>query len=188
MTAPDVAEAARATLSRQHYRCLTCDRPFQQFLGVNLPVDLVVKQMRRVRCPYCGGKKIGMGEGRTLAEDRSMRTQIDGPPELRAGLWLAEGEVGTSSKTITWFMLGQIERYPDVAAPSDLDDVRRCLILLDRVPEWAERMPEMVSLPQWERLASAWATIADAYLAECPNLDRLAPRAQELLNATRPKS
>lgn len=178
-----LADAHCATLSRQHFRCRTCDRPFQQFIGMNLPGNMVMKQMTAIRCPYCGGKKIGLGEGRTLAEDRAMRTSLTGTPDLRAGLWLAEGETGTSSATIAHFMLGRIDGFAEVSAPRDLDDLRRCLLLLDRIPEWAERMPEMADVPGWERLAPAWANLSASYLRERPDLDGPAPEPKDLLDA-----
>ena len=142
-----------------------------------------VAQMMQLRCPFCDGNKITMGEGRSLSEDRALRHITSGPIELRAGLWLASGEIGTSSKTIAWFMLGDADRAGERSAPHDLDDLRRCLILLDRIPEWQARMREMGSQPGWGRLAERWGELADGFLAESPDLNGPAPTTGALLSS-----
>ena len=180
-TLTTTAYDTRPRLSRQGYRCSDCNRPFQQFMGVNRPMDEYIDQMMRLRCPYCDGKKLTMGEGRSLSEDRALRHFSDGSIELRAGLWLAEGEVGTSSKTIAWFMLGTLDSTREIGAPHDLADLRRCMLLLDRIPEWQGRMPAMNSQPGWTRLADGWEQLSASFLDECPDLSGPAPQTGALL-------
>lgn len=77
--------------------------------------------------------------------------------EDRANWWIAYGEVGRSSATIWHVMTGKpMPRVGWGAAPSrpdrpyDMDDWRRCELLLDLIPEWRPRLHEVVErYPAW---------------------------------------
>lgn len=60
--------------------------------------------------------------------------------EYRALFWALHGSTGSSSKSIAQHMATGIgEGMP----PSDADDRRRCIQLLELVPEWLPRLNEM---------------------------------------------
>lgn len=86
--------------------------------------------------------------------------------EQRATKWLRDGQVGMSSRAIHDHMLGLAPRngFP---YPHDPDDLNRCLLLLDLIPEWKPRMGEMAQHnPQWAALAATWESITEAFLRE----------------------
>lgn len=81
--------------------------------------------------------------------------------EERAASWRRSGDTGASSKALWAVMMGQ---KPEKSAhPIDGADLGRCLRLLDRIPEWKPRLPEMaVVSPYWAALVENW-----------PDLERL---------------
>lgn len=67
------------------------------------------------------------------------------PIERRALFWALAGDTGVSSEALAAHMSG----YPGNARfgfmpPSDSGDRGRCIRLLELIPEWIERLPEMV--------------------------------------------
>lgn len=83
--------------------------------------------------------------------------------------WLAGGDTGQSSKAICFHMTGTPCRYWD--HPSDPDDLGRCLRLLDLIPEWKVRLPEMATRgPGWAGLVAHWSEI-DAMMREEVGVD-----------------
>ena len=73
--------------------------------------------------------------------------------------WLATGETGVSSMTIAFAALG--EPYERPGHPGDPADLRRCMVLLDRVPEAARVLPNLAATsPAWEGLVREWAALA----------------------------
>lgn len=85
--------------------------------------------------------------------------------EQRAQNWIVNGRVGSSSRTIWAHMMGATESRKSY--PHDPDDLNRCLLLLDLIPEWAPRMAEMAQHgPQWKGLAERWDEITDCFIAE----------------------
>lgn len=89
--------------------------------------------------------------------------------EERANKWIVDGRVGQSSKAIWSHMMGVAgagDRF-GVRYPLDPDDLNRCLLLLDLIPEWAPRMAEMAKYnTQWAGLAKNWGEIAECFLNE----------------------
>ena len=88
--------------------------------------------------------------------------------------WLANGERGTSSERIAEVMTGMAVVNPLLRGfsthPHDPADLRRCLLLLDLMPEWEARMQEMAaSGPEWKALAGAWHTLKWTFLGEAPD-------------------
>ena len=82
--------------------------------------------------------------------------------------WLLDGEVGSSSMTIWHVMTGEpMRRGWPPRPPLDPDDLRRCLLLLDRFPAWRERLPEVASIyPEWTRLVADWDALEKCLRAE----------------------
>lgn len=78
--------------------------------------------------------------------------------EARARAWRMGSDTGASSKVIWDVMMGQ---QPERSAyPMDGDDLGRCLRLLELIPEWKPRMPEMAAVsPYWAALVKDWADL-----------------------------
>jgi hypothetical protein len=87
--------------------------------------------------------------------------------------WLALGERGASSDTMFFTMTGvppdgyRVEnRRPHPLDPSDL---RRCLLLIEAVPELMTKISEMAAVSnEWARLSSSWSDLRGALDAESP--------------------
>ena len=75
--------------------------------------------------------------------------------------WLANGEVGISSKAMAmWLTFGKRTKDAFGAHPHDPDDMDRCLKLLHRAPGLRERLPKMAGLNQvWAALVARWDEI-----------------------------
>lgn len=85
--------------------------------------------------------------------------------EERAAKWLRDGQVGMSSRAIYCHMTGGEEKR--WSYPSDPDDLNRCLLLLDLIPEWKERMGEMATRGgAWTGLAVRWEELTTTFLDE----------------------
>lgn len=73
--------------------------------------------------------------------------------------WMLNGEHGVSSDTIFAVMIGATTptRRAFGNWPHDPDDFRRCLLLIERVPEWNSRIGEMAKLgKEWAAVAAHW--------------------------------
>lgn len=69
------------------------------------------------------------------------------PVEQRALFWALSGDTGSSSEAIARHMTdGQQYRYG--GPPSDSSDRGRCIRLLELIPEWIPRLPEMMQYDQ----------------------------------------
>jgi hypothetical protein len=86
--------------------------------------------------------------------------------------WLSEGEFGLSAYAIFHKMTGQTApRAPRATAeyPHDAADLRRCLLLLEAVPEFKERFSAMREVsPTWARLVDAWDELTTQFTIEAP--------------------
>lgn len=82
----------------------------------------------------------------------------------RAALeWLAGGHTGASSKTMCFFFLG-VGRPEAPDHPHDACDFGRCLGLLEAVPEWRSRVPELATLsPCWKAIVEQWDLLEELY-------------------------
>ncbi len=106
------------------------------------------------------------------------------PPELAdlepaAQDWAVAGEVGASSAAIfawlTGIKLAPHKSLPGSLMPADFPhdpaDLRRCRLLLEAVPSFAERfnavMPQVS--PTWAALVAQWASICGTMDRECPD-------------------
>ena len=87
--------------------------------------------------------------------------------------WLANGERGLSSETIATKLSGLDCMGFDGQKhygfhPIDPDDFRRCMKLLDQVPEFRERLYEMKDVSEvWSRLVDNWDEFEKLYYEEC---------------------
>jgi hypothetical protein len=164
----------------QSCRCRKCGKVTRYTVILPMPIDEYVEVMRRIRCVHCGARSrhLTIGEARTMAEDALTR-QSWSSERIRAANWILQGEIGLSSLSIHAHMTGDAD-FAAHQPPRDLDDMRRCILLMHHVPEWLERIPEMRDLPGWDRIAPAFATIQASHLAESPNLDGPAPATARL--------
>lgn len=97
--------------------------------------------------------------------------------------WLAVGEQGMSSCSIFWRLTGF---KPDYLAddryyshPHDPGDLRRCMLLLDQVPEFKGRMREMAGCsPEWDALAEPWDDLCATLATEVPDWMKPSPSGQ----------
>lgn len=145
-------------------RCQDCQTPFNAEVEVDIPVERWVSSMGAVRCPDCGSNSLFMGMGLSLSEDRARRRD-GGTIEERLGDWLDNGERGLSSEYVAHYMSGVEARH---AYPHDYDDLRRVILLIDRIPEWSSRMQELSEVKGWERIAPQWEAIVAAVLEADP--------------------
>jgi hypothetical protein len=84
----------------------------------------------------------------------------------RAQAWIVNGRVGMSSRSIYCHMMG-VENKRGWDYPLDPDDLNRCLLLLDLIPEWKVRMCEMSTRgKEWAGLAEKWAEISACFIDE----------------------
>jgi hypothetical protein len=112
--------------------------------------------------------------------------------------WQRRGEHGISSNAI----FSKLTGFPLTGTfgfgyPHDPDDLRRCRLLLDAVPEFAARLGEMAMCgPEWAELVVVWPVLCETMDAEiekydgakCPMTYRLMRNAIEAGQAKRPKS
>lgn len=114
--------------------------------------------------------------------------------EQRAQNWIVNGRVGQSSKAIWSHMMGIAIKNDGfgVRYPLDPDDLNRCLLLLDLLPEWVPRIDEMAQYnKQWAALVADWDQIVDSFLDEV-GLDwskaKSAPRTYQLMQTALSKA
>ena len=81
--------------------------------------------------------------------------------------WLANGETGISSKTIAYKMAGiKLDRMW-LSHPSDPGDFKRCLKLVNLIPDIRPRLGEMRSVSkEWDALIEHWKEVEDCFMDE----------------------
>jgi hypothetical protein len=78
--------------------------------------------------------------------------------------WIATGRVGASSKAMAMAACGLPN---DGSYPHDPDDLNRCLLMPDAVPEVREHFDTIAKVGVvWERLISRWAEIEACFISE----------------------
>lgn len=83
----------------------------------------------------------------------------------RAVAWWGSRDTGVSSQAIARYMQGLPRDC--TRAPIDVYDFGRCVRLLDRIPEWHERLPEMAAYgAAWAEIVAAWDVLLPIY-REC---------------------
>jgi len=85
---------------------------------------------------------------------------------LKVLKWFATGRVGSSSKCMaTYLTTGVIPVRGDY--PHDPDDLNRCLLLLEAVPELREHLHKMANVnEQWEELVEDWDALESCFINE----------------------
>ncbi len=80
--------------------------------------------------------------------------------------WLANGETGTSSKTMA-FVIG-FDVIPSRSGyPHDVSDFRRCFQLVEAAPEMRKHIYKMKAIsPIWSEFAENWEELERRYRAE----------------------
>jgi hypothetical protein len=79
--------------------------------------------------------------------------------------WLAQGEVGESSKTMAFTALGQETTFKSY--PLDPDDFKRCLKLLKAAPEVRLHFSAIRALsPTWAALIDHWDELEALFIEE----------------------
>ncbi|WP_165356648.1 hypothetical protein [Sphingosinicella sp. BN140058] len=160
-------------------RCKSCNTAFRTELPTNVPVEEWVAALYEVRCPSCGAGTGQLGIGANLSQEEDMALRIDGPADVRAANWHDRAEIGASAVSLyRYFLSGSTE---GLCVPDDLSALRRCIRLLEHVPEWTERMSELSADPKWGWLAANWPRVVDLFRAEAPTLTGPAPGTQLLL-------
>ena len=91
-------------------------------------------------------------------------------------MWLAVGERGLSSEAIALTSLGLRPTGHDASWPHDPADLRRCLLLLDAVPETREGGLLVLAkrCPKWASLVSVWDRLSETLRSEIG--ETLSPR------------
>ncbi len=82
--------------------------------------------------------------------------------------WFITGETGISSEAIACKMSG-MNNDRTYTHPLDPDDFKRCLKLVNRIPEIRTRLDEMRSVsPYWNALIEHWKEVEDSFMSEVP--------------------
>jgi len=83
----------------------------------------------------------------------------------RASEWASCGERGISSEAIWAVMMGVPADKIDASTPADAGDFNRCATLIEIIPEWKTRLPEVAALfPIWTGIVEHWDDLYKALL------------------------
>jgi hypothetical protein len=83
-------------------------------------------------------------------------------------LWLLTGERGLSSEAMVRHLTGSGSGRPD--HPYDPADLRRCRLLVERVPAIARDLANMrTASPTWARIIDHWDELCSLMDSESPN-------------------
>lgn len=79
--------------------------------------------------------------------------------------WLGNGRVGLSSKAMA-FAVAEVE-IKDKSHPYDPDDLNRCLLFLEAVPEARNHFDKIAALSEtWARLIERWEDVEKSFIDE----------------------
>jgi len=118
-----------------------------------IPIDEMTKKIDAFNQLHDDCKK-------TWTEPQANQTET---VHQRALWWIANGEVGQSSKTMWNCFMNSTKPYP-VNHPHDPDDFSRCYKLLQAIPEWRKDLDRMKPLSkQWSNLVDNWDKLTDMY-------------------------
>ena len=100
--------------------------------------------------------------------------------------WLVNGEVGESSKAMA---CAAIDLPSSGRYPHDPDDLNRCLLLLEQVPEMRGHMGKVAAMNKtWANLVERWDEIEQTFIQEVGlnwSHGRSAPKTYELMKSLR---
>lgn len=104
--------------------------------------------------------------------------------------WLANGETGLSSRTIAFKMIGITDSDTHGSCPSDPSDFKRCLKLINRIPEIRARLNEMRPISKhWNALIDNWDRLEKCFMDEVggwligKDLDKRATKTYDMMQA-----
>ena len=82
--------------------------------------------------------------------------------------WLLTGKVGVSSRAMACAVAGIAQRdWAGMNHPHDPDDLSRCLLLMQEVPEIRDHMDKVAAISnKWSRLVACWSQIERVFLDE----------------------
>ena len=81
--------------------------------------------------------------------------------------WFVNGETGSSSMTLALWLSKQKRPKKGVSFPYDRWDCRRCLLLLDAVPELRKKMHTLPELSkEWAAFYERWDELENALRME----------------------
>ncbi len=130
-----------------------------------------------------GASFVFSDEDGRVAWTAEIDTGISQKPPLER--WLAGTTTGTSSLTMVQVITGRVvlhgDRRPNV--PLDPSDFRRCMLLLEAVPELREGLPKVAeAYPAWVGLVDHWGELEALWTEEAPTrrCPKLYARIQEL--------
>lgn len=100
--------------------------------------------------------------------------------------WLASGNRGISSEAIASYLTGInfVSGHWFSNHPHDPSDFKRCMDLLEAVPEFRPRLKEMAEVsPIWAELVENWDELEKLYKEEAPTgkAPKLYDRMQEII-------
>lgn len=111
----------------------------------------------------------------SLAEKLRAERLRANPQADNLGRWLMVGERGQSSNSIA-ANLRALPGLKQTAHPNDPDDLKRCLMLLEDVPELVPDFPRMRDVsPVWAALVDHWDELRTMFLAEAGEAWRKGP-------------
>lgn len=169
---------SKALYTRQGYRCEACATPFKAKTPTNCEVETYVRFLGSLRCPECESSKLTLGLGLSAAENRELIGT--GSVSTRASIWLMNGDTGLSSEAIYDHFMGA--EKPRTSHPHDIDDLRRCMFLLEHTPEWRDLMPSMSSISkEWAALGTNWHELTMLFNEEAAENKGRYPRTYALL-------
>jgi hypothetical protein len=94
--------------------------------------------------------------------------------------WLANGETGISSKAIVNFLVDG-KKPSESEYPHDPSDLRRCVLLLESVPELEKRfrLNMRKASPNWAALCDNWNLLMTVYRSE--ENSKVGPQTYQLM-------
>lgn len=125
-------------------------------------------------CPGCGDER--------EAPDPAVLALIDEVEQKRArdalyahGLhWLGHGQVGVSSKAMLLAAMGHPPCEQDRGLPLDAGDFRRCMWMLESVPEVRDHFDAVAAMsPEWGRLIARWAEVEAVFNRESDGMKEM---------------
>lgn len=130
--------------------CFNCGASYDMHLPQ--PIDMTTAMMKQFGKTHKSCKPTWKEPEVDLVKDE----------QQRANWWIANGETGSSSKTMWNCLMGN--RSFEVNHPWDPDDFKRCYKLLEVVPEWKSRLDELRPLSKvWDGLVSNWPRLNEYY-------------------------
>lgn len=142
---------ANTTIRNNALFCLNCGGEFK--LNMPIAVDKMTGKIDAFNILHADCKQ-------TWVEPKADQSKS---VQEKAMFWLNHGQTGMSSMTIWNCLMGTKDFAVNI--PWDPGDFNRCYGLLEMVPEWIDRLPEVAKLsPEWSRLIDNWDKLVEMLL------------------------